>query len=147
MAAFATVHADPAFYFDEPADVVFDRRLPVIANVDHIVEDNVYRFPPALREDSHRRRLLLEGAVKDAAAAAGQNWRVAVPHYYRAGTAGPGRVQLLLPLCLTTPGQPDLALALERTSTHYRAHTVLTLDMAASNARLLGRPVPGWLPA
>ena len=136
----------PAFYFDEPADVVFDRRLPVIPDVEHIVDDNVDRFPAELRQDAHRRRLLLEAAVKDAACAAAADWRVAVPQYYRTGVAGPGRVQLLLPMCLTRPGEPDLALALERTATHYRAHTVLTLDMAAANARLLSRPSAPWLP-
>ena len=56
-------------------------------------------------------------------------------------------MQLLLPLCLLQDGKADLALVVEKEKDGraYRGNTVLTLDMAYSNARLLARPDPDWL--
>ena len=70
-----------------------------------------------------------------------RNYKTAVPQYWR------GRIQLLLPLCLVQDGKADLALVVEkeRDGRCYRGNTVLTLDMAYSNARLLARPDPDWL--
>ena len=56
-----------------------------------------------------------------------------------------GGLQLLLPLCLVRPDQADLALVVERENQVYRASTVLTLDMAYNNARLVARPDTEWL--
>lgn len=67
------------------------------------------------------------------------SYKTAVPHYYQ------GRVQLLLPLCLTDPQKTDLALAVEIHKDFYRATTCLTLDMAYNNARQLAKPDQDWL--
>jgi hypothetical protein len=50
-------------------------------------------------------------------------------------------MQVLLPLCLFQDGKADLALVVEkeREGRCYRGNTVLTLDMAYSNASLLAR--------
>jgi hypothetical protein len=42
-------------------------------------------------------------------------------------------------------GRADLALSVDRVGDVYRAATVLTLDMAYNNARLIARPDRGWL--
>jgi len=70
-----------------------------------------------------------------------RNYKTAVPQYWR------GRIQLLLPLCLQEDGRADLALVVEKDADAraYRGNTVLTLDMAYSNARLLARPDRDWL--
>lgn len=55
------------------------------------------------------------------------------------------QIQLLLPLCLTSKTDADLALVVERGNNVYRASTCLTLDMAINNARLIAKPDDEWL--
>lgn len=55
-----------------------------------------------------------------------------------------GRIQLLLPLCLTVD-KPELALTIQRENGFYAARTCLTLDMAYNNARLICRPESSWI--
>jgi hypothetical protein len=43
------------------------------------------------------------------------------------------------------PERADLALVVARENEVYRASTVLTLDMAFNNARLIARPDREWL--
>jgi hypothetical protein len=50
-----------------------------------------------------------------------------------------------LPLCLLKPSVADLALVVSTKEGQYRGDTILTLDMAYSNARLLCRPDSDWL--
>lgn len=70
------------------------------------------------------------------------NFKTAVPQYYPTVR----KLQLLLPLCLMDDGVVDLALAVERTpSGNYLAHTVLPLNWAYNNARLICRPDSDWL--
>ncbi|MDB1820787.1 DUF3825 domain-containing protein, partial [Collinsella aerofaciens] len=63
---------------------------------------------------------------------------VSVPQFYG------GRIQLLLPLCLTGD-KPELALTIQREDGFYAARTCLTLDMAYNNARLICRPETSWI--
>ncbi|RKG82006.1 DUF3825 domain-containing protein [Corallococcus sp. CA049B] len=81
----------------------------------------------------------MKGAVENAKERVARNYKAAVPQYHK------GRVQLLLPLCMTAPGKADLAIVVERLDGFYRAATCLTFDMAYSNARLLARPDQDWL--
>jgi hypothetical protein len=99
----------PAVFFDDPGEAVFDPRLPVVANVEHIVDDNVDRYPQALRDNPYMRKGMLEQAITVAAAKAVSNWRIAAPQYYWPPNGGAGRVQLLLPLSLETPDRVDRA--------------------------------------
>jgi len=70
------------------------------------------------------------------------NFKTAIPQYYPTVR----RLQLLLPICLVSDEQVDLALAVERTdSGNYLGHTVLPLDWAYRNARLICRPDSDWL--
>ena len=46
---------------------------------------------------------------------------------------------------MTDANIPDVAMAVARMDGYYVGHTCLTLPMAYQNARLLGRPVAGWL--
>lgn len=52
-----------------------------------------------------------------------------------------------MPLCLQTPGIPDLALTCSKTEdkSKYMGHTCLTLEMAYNNARLIAKPDTNWL--
>jgi cold shock CspA family protein len=70
------------------------------------------------------------------------NFKTAVPQYYPPVK----KLQLLLPLCLVQDDVVDLALAVERTpSGNYLAYTVLPLNWAYNNARLICRPDSDWL--
>lgn len=78
------------------------------------------------------------GAIAEAERKAAANYTIAVPQYYN------GRIQLLLPLCLTGDA-PELALTIQREEGFYSARTCLTLEMAYNNARQICRPMASWL--
>lgn len=129
-----------AHYFDDPSSLVFDARKELRVNVDHIVADNLERFPDAFRGmGQHVLVALLQGTIEQAKQRVSRNYKTAIPQYYR------GRIQLLLPLCLSEPSVADLALVVENLGDFYRASTCLTLDMAYNNARQLARPDRDWL--
>jgi hypothetical protein len=136
-----------ARYFDRPAELIYDPDRELIPNLDHILDENLDRYPSDLRENPHRRRMMLQGAVAEAGKRAQMNYKIAVPQFYfgREG-AEPGRIQLLLPLCFENPRRADLALVVEREERAYRAFTVLPLDLAYNNARLIAKPESDWLP-
>lgn len=157
-----------ATYWNDPGELVFDPSLRVELNVDHIVRDNLSRFPVELGgrlatdgvpgdlsesepEDQVdaaideatslplNTRNALEGSIKHSIRLAQRSYRVAVPQFYW------GRIQLLLPIYLRDARIPDLALTLERHGQWYRAATVLYPDWAYRHARLLARPNSEWL--
>jgi Domain of unknown function (DUF3825) len=136
-----------ARYFVEPADLIYDPTRELIPNLDHILDENVERYPLDLRDNPHRRRMMLQGAVAEAAKRAQMSYKTAVPQFYFGHEGSEvGRVQLLLPLCFDNPTRADLALVVERDGVAYRAFTVLPLDRAYSNARLIAKPDGDWLP-
>lgn len=129
-------------FAENPADLVFDYRLPIRSNIDHILGDerNLSRIPQSLMgpDKSLLLRRTFEGAVAEAARRAAANYTLAVPQFYN------GRIQLLLPLCLTSD-VPELALTIQRADGFYSARTCLTIDMAYNNARLICRPESPWI--
>jgi hypothetical protein len=136
-----------ARYFDKPAELIYDPDRELVPNLDHILDENVDRYPADLRDKPHRRRMMLQGAVAEAAKRAQMNYKVAVPQFYFGHEGSElGRIQLLLPLCFSDPGCADLALVVEREERTYRGFTVLPLDRAYSNARLIAKPETDWLP-
>ena len=144
-----------ALFFSEPAEAVYDPRLPVLPNLDHIIDDNVDRYPAELQDNAYLRKAALDHAIQVAAAKARSNWRLAAPQFYWSHSDGAGRVQLLLPLALLNPDRVDLALVVDRSPSYaehpdptnacYRAYTVLPLEWAYRNARLVTRPEAYWL--
>jgi len=131
-----------ANYFDKPEDLIFNPKCELIADIDHIIEDNLDRFPAHLQSatpDELQRALF--GSIDEVKKKVKTNYKIAIPQYYK------NRIQLLLPLCLT-PGSPnpDLALVTHKVnSTTYTARTCLTLNMAYNNARLIVKPQSDWL--
>lgn len=127
-----------ANYFNDPSELIFNTKFPIVENIDHIIEDNANRFPEDLDVDSRRR--LLSGALIEVKKKVQANYTIAIPQYYA------GKIQLLLPLCLTPcSSNADLALALDRLDCVYRANTCLTVQMAYNNARLIVKPYSSWL--
>lgn len=131
-----------ANYFDNPSDLVFDTRLDIVAQYDHIFEDedNIKRLPLSVR-DSSMKVSLFNGALDVTKRMLEANYKVAVPQYYK------GKIQLLVPICLQNPNVPDLALACSKTEDglKYLGCTCLTLEMAYNNARLIAKPESNWL--
>jgi len=131
---------DNANYFDSSSDLIYDTKLELRTNVNHIIEDNLSRFPAALQTmDKYQLGVLLQGTINDAIKRIKRNYKTAVPQYYD------GHLQLLLPLCLSSKATADLALVIEKENGVYRASTCLTLDMAINNARLIAKPDDEWL--
>ena len=163
-----------ASYWSDPTELVFNPVLQVQLNLDHIVRDNLTRFPEELGGE-----LGADGVPRDIATSpdiedeAGQNLvqppagvQQAIPIATRNALEGAMKhsirlaqrsyriavpqfhrnsIQLLLPLYLRDSARPDLALTLERHGNWYRAATVLYPDWAYRHARLLARPNSEWL--
>lgn len=135
-----TILPDNANYFDNSADLIYDTKLELRTNINHIIEDNISRFPASLQTmDKYQLGVLLQGTINDAIRRIRRNYKTAVPQYYA------GHLQLLLPLCLSSKAVADLALVIEKENGVYRASTCLTLDMAINNARLIAKPDDEWL--
>ncbi len=134
-----------AEYFENPADLLFDRRCELYISIDHVL-DRIERFPDHLRDNVYMARQLLLSAEAQTKKRVYRNYKTAIPQFFRE-SGGEGHLQLLLPICLENPAKADLALTVEKNEAGdaYRSSTVLTLDMAYNNARLLARPDTEWL--
>lgn len=131
-----------ASYFEDPSVLLFDTRLDIRADYDHIIEENINRFPTPFNLPGNKYMLnnTLRGAIELAKKRVRRNYKTAVPQYYQ------GKIQLLLPLSLFSAAKADLAMVVELDKDRfYHASTCLTLDMAYNNARLLARPDIEWL--
>lgn len=70
------------------------------------------------------------------------NTRTAVPMYYPKDN----RLCLLIPLCLVNDEEEDIALVVKRTAAgKYDGATILTLDMAYADSRVVQCPTSDWL--
>jgi hypothetical protein len=133
---------DVADYFEKPDLLLFNPKVKLIPDIDHIIQDNINRFPAHLQNaDMGEVRRQLIGAIDEIKKTVRTNYKIAVPQYYD------GRIQLLLPLCLTAGSpNPDLALVIHKICADtYTARTCLTLRMAYGNARLIVKPQSNWL--
>lgn len=133
---------DMAFYWEDPSKLIYDTRKELVVNIEHMIMDNKARFPaPYNSMPDYNLKLYIDGCIKAALEKVKRNYKIAVPQYFLTT----GTIQLLIPLCLSTPSTADLAIVVEDYGTMYRASTCLTLDMAINNARLLARPDRDWL--
>ena len=139
---FSSSIPDVANFFDKPELLIFNPKCDLIPDLDHIIDDNLSRFPLHLQnaDDADVRRQLV-GAIDEAKKKVRSNYKIAVPQYYN------NKIQLLLPLCLTSGSpNPDLALVTHKLNDNaYTARTCLTLKMAYNNARLIVKPQSNWL--
>lgn len=133
---------DTANYFEKPELLIFNPKCEIIVNIEHIINDNIVRFPEHLQKSNDKdRKRILESTIEETKKKVRTNYKIAVPQYYNR------KIQLLLPLCLTSDSpNPDLALAVERLNDKvYTARTCLTLEMAYTNARLICKTESNWL--
>jgi hypothetical protein len=132
---------DLAAYVDEPAELVFDHRLEMEVDYKHILTENKERLPEVLQTSPPLARNAVEGAIRQLKERLKRNYKLAVPHWYNE------RVQLLLPLSITDDSMADVALVAEKdvARNKYMVRTILTMDMAYLDARVICSPDRQWL--
>ncbi len=128
-------------YITDSTDLVFDVKYDIEINTAHIIDNNSERLPEVLRENRTLAITALNGQKDLVREKIKRNYKVAIPHWYN------GKIQLLLPLCLTNENKADLALVADKDASMkiYRISTILTMDMAYIDARLICRPDRDWL--
>jgi cold shock CspA family protein len=136
-----------AKYFKDFSELIFDPDLRVDMNAEHILEDRRNRLPEWMEgnEDLSEEELLpilydkLKRAVEQAQKRVKWNYKAAIPQYFPTTKS----IQFLLPLYegVRVIG----ALTVERDGKVYIGRTVLTLEQAYNNARLIARPDNDWL--
>ncbi len=85
----------------------------------------------------------LENAVRHAVKTINLNYRIAIPSYFPTKQT----MSLLIPLSLQlSTEKPDVVLTLSRVpSGNYQGETILSLEMAYTDARLICKPQSDWL--
>ena len=131
---------EPPMYYQNQYGANFNPEWPIRVKVDHILGDkeNIERLPSKIQKAKNL-PLLLETAVELARRRAVIEPGSVVPQGYQ------GRVQFLLPLCLTNMKKPDIAMTLTIMDGYYVGNTCLTLEMAYINSRVIARPSASWL--
>lgn len=138
----STERPEMATFFSSIGDIVFDPELPVYPDDDHIIEDNLERIPEKYRVYNVKALYaLMQSAIDSARIMAKRNYKLIVPQFHHS------QIQFLMPIYLSLEfaGSPDFALVLEKMGDSYRGNTILTLDMAYQNARLIAKPEATWL--
>lgn len=133
-----------ATYFSEAEvrELVFDTSLnggKIILDKEHL-KNRKGRFPaPISTYEDDTFFDAIEKGIELAIRRIKRNYKTAIPHSYD------GKIQFLLPLCLLSKRDANLALVVNKIESVYKAHTVLSLDQAYNNARLLAKPDREWL--
>lgn len=137
---------DIAEYWDNPSDLIFDKRLDIRFYDKHIVEENIDRFKEVgLDYPSDILIKLLEQATDNAEKRVRRNYKIAIPQFYTNKVTNQSKIQLLLPLCFDNTNKAVLALVISKESNTYLAKTVLPLDWAYMNSRRIVTPDAEWI--
>jgi hypothetical protein len=138
---------DSIDFFSEITEVTFNNSIPIDRSYDkftHIIEERIDRFPPDYQsKDTTELARTLDNSINYAKAMAKRNYKLVVPQY-RPQT---DKLQLLMPIYLggSFSRQPDFALVLDLEDGIYTPETILPLDAAYQNARLIAKPDDFWL--
>lgn len=129
---------------NKPSDFLF-RETSTMNTIDKA--DYFSQLASAIENDSKKFRAIknrFADSLQLALKRVQWNFKTAIPMYYPQNN----KMSLLLPLSLLDDEIIDLALVTEKTqSGSYLGHTILPLDWAYSNARLVTRPDSDWLVA
>ncbi len=142
MRSFSNPPERARYWKDNPGELLFNPDWKVEVRLEHILGDNVDRFPRFLQQLPHLRKHALQGAVEDAIREVEADPHLAVPAYHFDTSS----VSLLLPLRLIHSHVVDMALVVGPFGAQsYAAWTVIPLDWAYQNARLIKAPAADWL--
>lgn len=129
-----------ANYFQNAEELIYESGRRLIPDFEHILDDREKRFPEDFKALSKAQQVeRIKSAIESALTRIRRNYKTAIPQFYS------DSIQLLLPLCITTAESADVALVVAREGEVYRANTILPLDWAYNNARLLAKPDREWL--
>ncbi|MBR4732490.1 MAG: DUF3825 domain-containing protein [Lachnospiraceae bacterium] len=136
-----------ADYAQDARELVYDRRLKIVVQKDHIIDDNFARFQNAGYSNRALINALLDDAIRTMEMKLIRNYKLALPFYYHNTETGEKKIQLLAPLYMA--GAPvKLAIVLDRRKTgideHYEAITIIPVDLAYMNSRVIVRPEEEW---
>lgn len=134
-----------ADYFTEPADFIYDKKLKLDVDLDHVIDDNYDRFVEIGLEDKYIIKGLLYSAVDQIINKVKRNYKLAIPQYYTDKSKNESKIQLLLPLFLRNNEVADLALVVDKNAYSYIGKTILPLEWAYVNSRRIVKPDVEWL--
>lgn len=132
-----------ATYFEETetSKLIFDTTINIRPNWEHL---NTRRKRVASEEiqkmSEQEFRDAIEDSIKMAKKRIKRNYKTAIPHFYN------NDIQFLVPLCeRRNRGKALAAMVIQKSEQIYEVTTILTLDQAYNNARLLAKPDREWL--
>ncbi len=142
-------NALPPQFFDDVNEVIFQTTWEIDKDFDtftHIIEERRRRFPEEYHTMSTEELATkFDNAIGFAVALAQRNYKFIVPMY----RPQEDKIQLLMPIYLkgTYSDRPDFALVLtpNKELRMYEPETILPLDAAYQNARLIAKPEESWL--
>lgn len=138
---------EPATFFEDVNEVIFQSSWEIDTSFDHlfhIIQDNRPRFPKDYQEKNPAEVAGdLEKAISLAVKMAKRNFKYIAP-MYRPQKDG---IQLLMPIYLKGSYRqaPDFALVLTPENGIYLPETILPIEGAYQNARLIAMPDEAWL--
>lgn len=133
---------EPANYIINPADFIFDATKEMDYSLTHILDYRQHRLPKIIETIPEQyREDIIVNRMREAHRRLKRNYKLAVPQY----SPRLDEIQLLIPVCIKEKTIADCALAVRKIDDVYVAKTILTMDMAYNNARLITRPDPEWL--
>lgn len=143
---------DIVSFFENINEVIFkadqDKIDAPMDRLEHIIEERNYRFPQEYQEmyKEHRIKEIaqdLSNAIHNAIIIAKRNYKYIVPQY----RPKKDKIQFLMPIYLkhNYNSQADFALVLDPQGDFYKLETILPLEQAYNNARLIAKPDDLWL--
>lgn len=136
-------------FFKDINEVIFQTEWTIdrsFEKFEHIIEERKDRFPSTYQNKKNDELArALDNAINYAIAIAHRNYKFIVPMY----RPQENKIQLLMPIYLSGSftEKPDFALILDPDIEHqiYVPQTILPLDAAYQNARLIAKPDEYWL--
>lgn len=138
---------EPATFFEDVNEVIFQPNWQIDSNFEHlfhIIQDNRSRFPKEYQEKNPIEVAGdLEKAIELAKRMAKRNFKYIAPMYRPQKNC----IQLLMPIYLSGSYKqtPDFALVLTPENGLYIPETILPIEGAYQNARLIAMPDEAWL--
>ena len=136
-------------FFTDINEVIFQTSWIIdrsFEKFEHIIEERKERFPADYQtKKNDELARALDNAINYAVAIAQRNYKFIVPQY----RPQDNKIQLLMPIYLSGSftAKPDFALILDTDPVNqiYLPQTILPLDAAYQNARLIAKPDEYWL--
>lgn len=139
---------EPAQFYDNINEIIFKPEPefydPDDEKLRHIIEERKDRFPDVYQSRATTElAVILDTAIKCSYELSKRNYKLVVPQY----RPQDDKIQYLMPIYLgaTFNKLPDFALVLDHDSGYYKPETILELDDAYQNARLIAKPDNFWL--